>query len=110
MVTETMTDMPDIVILSASDRVRVAEFPGEDVTVLTVGAERRDSFLVFADRRAAIMWAALRAKELSCEGVEVEVSPWDEAWDEALLEFPDKRVEAPLRRHRLSGMGSLLKW
>ena len=95
-----MTDAPDIIIHRAHDRVCLAEIAHESGVELFVAQkeeikQRTDPFLVFEDEETALIWIALRAKELSSEGVEVCcVSRYYE-----LRKFPDKRVTVPLRNH-----------
>ena len=63
-------------------------------------------FLVFEDMQTAVMWAALRTKELSSEGVEVCAFPTNEA----LKDLLDERVKNPITRHRMSLVARILEW
>ena len=110
--TEAMTDAPDIVIRRAHDRVCLAEVPERHGISLLVAQKEEieqitDTFLVFADEETALMWTALRGKELACEGVEVYLSPLK---NETLQELPDKRFSDPLYRYRSTAVGRMLDW
>ena len=123
MVTETMTDMPEIIIRTAEEReaqgAAARECMAETPHVVTgaisllIGArakqEKRndpDKFWEFSDTPSAIVWAALRTKELSSEGVEVYAFPAPE-----ILQQPqDRRVTLPIDLTRSSGLMQMLEW
>lgn len=63
-------------------------------------------FLVFKEIEAVTLRAAVRAKELASEGVEV----YGGLCIEYLQEFPDRRVLAPVAGYRLLDMEGMLEW
>ena len=111
-----MTDTPDIVIRTAEDREAarryLAEVPhmaGISLVLLTRKTEVPENaatLLLFEDSEDAILWAAVRAKELSSEGIEV----YGGTQVRTLTEFPDKRVAVPFKEHRLPALLAMLEW
>ena len=118
------TDTPEIVIRTAEEREAeeaateasrtcVAEILNiaSGCKSLTVGRKAQieketGKFLSFQEYRDAITWASLRAKELSCEGVEIYTFPPNAD----IKATSDKRVTAPLEDFRYSAQARMLKW
>ena len=114
--TEAMADTPDIVIRTPEEReasrmwfVEVPHMNGMALALLnqkTKVSGNATTLLLFEDREAAVLWAALRVKELSCEGVEV----YKGVRLKTLREFPDKRVAVPSKEHRSYALDAMLEW
>lgn len=106
-----MTDAPDIIIHRAHDRVCLAEIAHESGVELFVAQkeeikQRTDTYLAFENEETAVAWAALRAKELSCEGIEVYRTPIDSIAGG----LTDKRCSLPLLLNRRPALGAMLEW
>lgn len=117
-----MSNIPDIIIRTLEEReaekaaeesarvwlgeiadrsgIRLDIYPKAEMEVRTA------RFWGFADKPAAIVWASLRAKELSLEGVEI-FSPH---LNEIILALPDERVSRPLQFFRRRGEEMMLEW
>lgn len=112
--------MPDIIIRAPecreAARMCFGEFRyGDGVSLaLNQNAAMEDhtsKFLVFEELGAAMLWAAVRTKELSSEGVEVYGSPGvEENHREFLREFPDKRASVPFKNDRRNALDKMLEW
>lgn len=113
-----MADIPDIIILTPEERaaekaakepVCLGEIPDRNVIRLDICPREemeKEDFLVFADQQTAVMWTSLRAKELSCEGVEL-FSP---RLNEIIQALPDERVSRSLEYYRRRVEAMMLKW
>ena len=114
MVTGPMADAPDIIIRTAEERENprfcFAELRYRDGISLAVDTKtsiekHTSEFLVFDDLDTAMLWAAVRTKELSREGFEIY---WGLRVEEKLRDLPDERVTLPFKYYRHSL--AMLEW
>ena len=111
-----MTDTPDIIILSAEERkasgLYFAELRSGNRTTLAAGTKTSiekytSEFLVFEDLDTAMLWAAVRTKELAREGFEIY---WGLRVEEKLRGFSDERVTGPFKNYRRHALAAMLEW